>query len=113
MFAIDKLWIVVAEGNIQTEIVSTRKMVTMNDAQEPYENYEDLLGENIVIAQNDTYFPVTTFPWFRCMSTLPWRHFMKVNEKEPILEDPYLGLYNSILPLLCTYGKVSKSDKNF
>ena len=66
-----------------------------------------------VIAQNDTSLPVTTFPWFRHMSTLPWWHFMKFTEKTPNLEDPYLEFCNIVLSHLSTIGKVSESDKTF
>ena len=38
---------------------------------------------------------------------------MKVTEKTPKLEDPYLYLCNSILPHLYTIGKVLQLDKNF
>ena len=68
---------------------------------------------HIVIAQNDTSLPVTTFPWLCCMSTLLWWHFMKVTEKTPNLEDPYLELCNSIWPHLYTIGKVSELAKTF
>ena len=47
----------------------------------------------------------------RRMSTLPWLHFMKVTEKAPILEDPYLEFCNSVWPLLYTVGKVFESEK--
>ena len=48
------------------------------------------------IPQNGTSLPVTTFPWFCCMSKLPWRHFMKVTEKTSNLEDPYMEFRNSV-----------------
>ena len=66
-----------------------------------------------VIAQNDTSLPMTTFPWFRRMSILPWRHFMKVTEKTPNLEESYLELCNSVWPHICTVGKVFVSTKTF
>ena len=66
-----------------------------------------------VIAQNDTLLPVTTFPWFRHMSTLPWWHFMKVIEKTPKLEDWYLELCNSVWPQLYTVGNIFLFAKTF
>ena len=56
---------------------------------------------------------MTTFPWFQRMSTLPWRHFMKVTEKTPKLEDPYLEFCNSIWPHLYTVRKVFLLAKTF
>ena len=72
-----------------------------------------LLSLISIIAQNDTSLPVTTFPWFHRMSTLPWWYFMKVTEKTPNLEDPYLDFCNSVWPHLCIVGKIFLLAKTF
>ena len=80
----------------------------------PLTSYINLIHEEAsVIAQNDTSLPVTTFLCFCCMSTLPWRHFKRVTEKIPNLEDPYLEFCNSIWPHLYIIGKISVLAKTF
>ena len=44
---------------------------------------------------------------------IPWRHFMKVTEKTPNLEDIYLEFCNSIWPHLYTVGNTFMLAKHF
>ena len=53
---------------------------------------------------------------FLCLcriSTHRWWHFMKVTEKTPNLEDPYIELYKSIWSHLCTVGNIFLLAKPF
>ena len=51
--------------------------------------------------------------WPLSHDSVAWWHFIKVTEKTPNLEDPYVEFCNSIWPLICIFGKVLLLAKTF
>ena len=69
------------------------------------------LQTKIVIAQNDTSLPVTTFPWFRRMSALHESHWKSL-KKNPTWRT-YIEFCNFVWPHLYTVGNIFLLTKTF